>query len=361
MVLTIFFFILLIGVLVLVHEFGHFYVAKRFRIRVEEFAFGFPPRLFSIVKNGTRYALNLVPIGGYVKIFGESGEGDGNAESFISRPVWQRFLVIVAGVSMNLVLAWFLFSVTSALGTPTVVTPENQSYIKNPKVGIIDVERESPAENADIRMGDLVVKVVSGGEVVPISATADLQKFIVAHAGNEITLSIERGKERFEKKVVPRISVEKDQGQLGVVLSEIGIVRTPWYWAWWDGLRTLFFTFLATIFGFAELVGNIFRGEGVSQAVSGPVGIFILAKQFTELGLAYFLNLGAALSVNLAILNALPIPALDGGRIFFLLIEKIKGSRVNERFERTTHMIGFALLILLIVAITYHDILTRIL
>ncbi|MDO8561117.1 MAG: M50 family metallopeptidase [bacterium] len=356
MILTIFFFILLIGILVLVHEFGHFFVAKKLGIRVEEFAFGFPPRIISVVRGGTRYALNLLPLGGYVKIFGEAGEGEGEKESFITRAIWQRFLVIVAGVLMNLILAWFFFSIGSGLGLPTAVTPENEALVQNAKVGIIGVDENSPARLADIRFGDIVKSVEVNGEKQEIWEIDDLQKFIAGHAGKEITLNIERGKEPLVKKAISREVPPEREGPLGVALAKIGIIRTPWYLAWWEGLKTVSFTVVAIVFGFFGLFRDLFATGKVSADVSGPVGIFLFARQFTELGFIYLLQLAALLSVNLAILNALPFPALDGGRILFLAIEKIKGSKVDQRIEKAIHTFGFVILILLMLAITYRDI-----
>jgi len=354
--LTIFFFIFLIGVLVLIHEFGHFFVAKKLGVRVDEFAFGFPPRLFSVVRNGTRYALNLLPIGGYVKIFGESGEGEDQPESFISRPVWQRFVIIVAGVAMNLILAWFFFSIGSGIGLPSVATPENKDKIQNVSVGIVGVAKSSPAESVDLRFGDLIVSAKTDGEAATIIEPEDFQNFIFSRLGREVTLTIKRGSATFEKSVTPRLTSPEGEGPLGVVLSQIGVIKTPWYLTWWEGLKMLFNSLLAIVAGIFFVLRDLIFSGRVSADISGPVGIFVFARQFGELGVSYLLQLAAILSVNLAILNALPFPALDGGRILFLLIEKVKGSRVDQRFERAIHTAGFVILILLMLAITYRDI-----
>lgn len=355
MTLTIIFFILLIGILVLVHEFGHFFVAKKLGIRVEEFAFGFPPRLWSIARGGTRYALNLLPFGGYVKIFGEAGEGEGEKDSFISRPVWQRSLVVIAGVVMNLILAWVFFSIGSGLGLSTAVTAENETRVQNAKVGIIGVDEGSPARLADLRFGDTVKSVSVDGSKIDIREIDDLQKFIAGHLGQEVTLYVVRGEEFLVKKVTPRQSPPDGEGPLGIALAKIGVIKTPWFLAWWEGLKMAALSTAGIAVGFAGLFKDLLTTGKVSADISGPVGIFIFAKEFSELGLIYLLQLAALLSVNLAILNALPFPALDGGRLLFFGIEKIKGSKVDQRVERAIHTAGFVILVLLMVAVTYRD------
>lgn len=356
MVITIIFFILLIGVLVIVHEFGHFFAAKKLKVRVDEFAFGFPPRLWSVMRGGTRYAVNLLPFGGYVKIFGESGEGEGLPESFISRSIAQRFLIIAAGVVMNFGLAWFLFSLGAGIGVPTVETPENASRIRDAKVGIVSLVKNSPAESADVRFGDLVIRVESEEESVAIVEIGDLQSFVSRHLGEEMTLQIQRGSTVHVKKVVPRQVSPEGQGPLGVTLSKIGIMRSPWHLAGFEGARVLFVSTAALIEGFIGIFRDLFVSGKVSADLSGPVGIFFFARQFGELGFVYLLQLAAILSVNLAILNILPFPALDGGRILFLGIEKIKGSKVDQKWERMIHAAGFVILMLLMLAVTYRDI-----
>ena len=355
MILTVIFFILLIGALVLVHEFGHFFVAKKLGIRVDEFAFGFPPRLFSFVRGGTRYALNLLPIGGYVKIFGESGEGEGVAESFVTRPVWQRFLIIAAGVVMNLILAWIFFSIGSGLGLPTAVTAENEARVQNARVGIIGVDEGSPARIVDLRFGDIVKSASVNAEKIDVREIDDLQKFIAGHVGKEVALDVVRGEEFLVKKVTPRQAPPEGEGPLGIALAKIGVIKTPWFLAWWEGLKMAALSTAAIVVGFAGLFKDILTTGGVSADISGPVGIFIFAREFGELGFIYLLQLAALLSVNLAILNALPFPALDGGRLLFLAIEKIKGSKVDQRVEKAIHTAGFIILIMLMVAVTYRD------
>lgn len=358
MILTVIIFIILLGVLVLVHEWGHFFVARRFGVRVEEFAFGFPPRIASFVKNGTRYAFNLIPLGGYVKIYGEGGvaegEGEGDPESFSTRPIQQRILIIVAGVFMNIVLAWVLFSFGHGVGLPTVVGEADS--VDQARVAIIGISPGSPAEQARFAFGDSVVSLASVGEQVTIETIEQVQQFIEAHRGIPITVGILRGKERMNLMVTPRIEVPAEEGPLGIAMARVGIVRAPWWRAPWDGAKTTASAFVAITTSLWGAIHDFVVRGSVPAEISGPVGIFVFADESRRLGFVYLLELAGVLSVNLALLNILPIPALDGGRILFLFIEKVRGVRVNQRFEQLVHTIGFAVLLALMAAITYRDI-----
>jgi len=357
MIIAILLFILLLGALVLVHEWGHFFVARKFGVRVEEFAFGFPPRIASFVKNGTRYALNLFPIGGYVKIYGEGGEGSQDPASFSTRPVWQRIAIIAAGVAMNAVLAWALFSASHAIGLPTVI--EDSDPAPDARVMVIAVNPHSPAGDAGIRFGD-VIRAVRTEEPVDhpdaITRVEEVQEFIGAHRGQVVHLELLRGSETVMVGVRPREDPPEGEGPLGVALVRAGIVRVPWWRAPIEGARTTWDVLALTSRALGDTAARfISRGE-VGAEVSGPVGIFFFANETRQLGIAYFLRLIGVLSVNLALLNILPIPALDGGRVLFLFIEKVRGVRVNERLEQAAHTIGFVLLLVLILAITYRDV-----
>lgn len=355
MLVTILLFILLLGVLVLVHEWGHFAVARKFGVRVEEFAFGFPPRLFSMTRRGTRYALNLFPIGGYVKIFGEGGEDARDPASFSSRPLWQRLAIIAAGVAMNFVLAWFLFSLGHGLGLPTVLAEDETG--EQARVTIIGISPGSPAERAGLRFGDRIWKVEIGNEKFEIVHIGEVQKFIEAHRGEEMTIGVERGNEMVELRVAPRVSPPEGQGPLGIAMARIAVVRSPWWRAPWDGLKTTANAVAAIAVALGRVAAEAVSQGRVSADVTGPVGIFAFANESRRLGVVYLLELAGVLSINLAILNILPIPALDGGRILFLFIEGVRGGvKVSQRFEQAVHTVGFVLLLLLMAAITYRDI-----
>ncbi len=352
-------FIIVLSILVLVHELGHFWVARKFSIRVEEFGFGFPPRLAHITKNGVRYSFNLLPIGGFVKIFGEQGEAGDDPSSFASRPVWQRFLVLVAGVVMNILLAWLVFSLVAGIGTPTAVDSlADAKDAQNLRVTIVGVASGSPAEKAGIRFGDVIQKlgVPENTEVLLSITVENVQKFTDEHVGKEIVVTILRGEEETKYSVLARKNPPQGEGSMGIILSWVGIVRTSWWMAPVEGLKHLWSSFIGTIAGLYYLFHDLFSTGRFQGDISGPVGIFVLSSEVWTLGISYFLQLVGILSLNLAILNALPFPALDGGRMFFLLVEKIKGSKVDQSVEHAIHTIGFFLLILLMVAVTYRDI-----
>ncbi|OHA08336.1 MAG: hypothetical protein A3B37_03705 [Candidatus Sungbacteria bacterium RIFCSPLOWO2_01_FULL_59_16] len=357
MFIAIFLFILLIGVLVLVHEWGHFFVARKFGVRVEEFAFGFPPRIASVTKNGVRYALNLFPIGGYVKIYGEGGEGSGDPASFSARPVWQRIAIIAAGVVMNAVLAWALFSASHAIGLPTVI--EDNDPAPDARVMVIAVDPDSPAGSAGIQFGD-VIRAVRTEEPIGsprvVTRVEEVQEFVGAHRGRVVHLELLRGSEEMTIAVLPRENPPEGEGPLGIALVRAGVVRVPWWRAPLEGAKTTGDVLALTARALGDTASRFLSRGEVGTDVAGPIGIFVFANETRQLGVAYFLRLIGVLSVNLALLNILPIPALDGGRVLFLFIEKVRGVRVNERLEQAVHTVGFVLLLLLILSITYRDI-----
>ncbi|MEK9148012.1 MAG: site-2 protease family protein [Patescibacteria group bacterium] len=363
MVLTVVLFILLLGVLILVHEWGHFIVARKLGVRVEEFAFGFPPRVASYTRRGTRYALNLLPLGGYVKIFGESGESSQDPQSFSSRPLGQRFWIIIAGVLMNVILAWFLFSLGHGLGLPTVLD-EGELLSAGARVTIVGIAPGSPAQKAGLRFGDAIqelkVKSLSRAESryekVKVEQLEEVQQFIEAHRGEEISIAVRRGGEFFETVAQPRLEPPSGEGPLGIAMARVGIVRSPWWRAPWDGLKTTLTALVAITRALVSTLKDLLvRGE-VAADVAGPVGIFAFADETRRLGMVYLIELAGILSVNLAILNILPIPALDGGRVLFLFIEKLKGRRVRPALEQAIHTIGLVMLLTLMAVITYRDI-----
>ncbi len=366
MLITVLLFILLLGLLVLVHEWGHFVVARKLGVRVEEFAFGFPPRLASITRKGTRYALNLFPLGGYVKIFGEGGEAERNPESFSSRPIRQRLAIIAAGVVMNVVLAWVLFSIGHGLGLPTVL--DEGETAEEARITIIGVSPGSPAEAAGLKFGDVISgfriqdspaspRLGRGRAEFRIAAIDEVQEFIEAHRGEAVAIVVERGKKPLALTVTARVAPPEGEGPLGIAMARVGIVRSPWLRAPWDGVKTTVNAVVAIVAALGHVVRDLVSQGAVPADVAGPVGIFNLASETRRLGLVYLVELAGVLSINLAILNILPVPALDGGRILFLFIEKVRGGvRVSQRLEQAVHQIGFVLLLFLMAAITYRDI-----
>lgn len=364
MFFTIIIFVLVLSVLVFVHELGHFWTARRLGVKAEEFGFGFPPRVFGWQlkagrwyfirgsrdlteeesKRGTVYSLNWVPIGGFVKIKGENGDGENERDSFSSKPIWKRALILSAGVIMNILLAFGLFSACFMIGAP-------QSTSEGGSVQIEEVISDSPAEQAGLKPGDQIISIA---EQKPVDI-AEAQQFIGQTQDESFVMEIKRGGEVLSLDVEG--VVENGQARIGVGLGQVEIVRYPWYQAIYEGLKYTFFVLWVIIVAFFELLYNLIIGAPVGEAVGGPVRIAQMTGDVARIGLVYLLNFTALLSLNLAVINFFPFPALDGGRLLFLLIEKIKGRPVKREFEAALHNIGFILLMMLIVWVTIKDVL----
>ena len=354
---TIIIFFLVLGLIVLFHEAGHFLAARYFGVKVEEFGLGFPPRAKKLFKKGdTEYTLNWLPIGGFCKIMGEDGEDKNNPESFASRGVGQRALILSAGVIMNIILAALLFSLIFMVGMPTDITggidKSKIGSFKDQKVQISAVAENSPAAEAGIMMGDAVYKI-DETEIVSIE---ELQNYVDGRRGEEVSVYLLRGKEEVTKKITPRENPPENEGSLGISLAETALVSYPVHQAIWKGIV---YTGEITIFiitAFAGIIWSLLTVGKAGVEVSGPVGIAVLTGQVSAMGLIYLLNFTALISVNLAIINALPFPALDGGRLLFLAVEKIKGSPVNQNFEAKVNNYGFMLLMFLMLVVTFYDV-----
>ncbi len=354
---TLIIFILVLGILILTHEWGHFIAARKSGLTVEEFGFGFPPRIFSIKRGETLYSINLLPLGGFVKILGEDGTDFDNPKSFSSKPIGIRSLITVSGVFMNFLLAALLLIMGFYIGLPQIIDKDNEVLAKNVKIQIIAVSSNSPAEKAGIKMGDVIKYVKSGNKNVAINEISILQENINDRKGKEISIVVQRGKEIFEINAVPRINTPEGEGALGIALAKTGIISYPWYKSFWLGIKSAFIISWEIIKGFGSLLKNLITSGTIPRDISGPVGIAVLTNQAAALGFIYLLQLVAIISLNLAVLNLIPFPALDGGRLLFLGIEKIKGSKVNPKIENAIHSVGIVLLLALVILITYKDIL----
>ena len=426
---TIIIFLIILGVLIFVHELGHFLTARRNGIRCYEFGFGFPPRIIGIqfisgkemkkkmelesveteiidIKSekqeiikktviekmrevlnlvsvgkwriiwgnkdgddenekkdlreahekkflgGTIYSLNWIPLGGFVKIKGEDGNNKNDPDSFAGRKAWTRIKVLAAGVIMNFVLAWVLISIGFMIGAPEAVDVAGGDN-SSAKIQISEVVASSPAQVAGFEIGDEIIK---NQRNISFGNVKDFQEYVKDNKGKEMNLKIKRGDEVLEIKTLLRMEAPEGQGLLGISLAEIQIIKYPWYEAIWLGLTTTLGLIWAIILALFGIIKSLFIGQGAGVDISGPVGIAVLTKKVAGMGLVYILQFAALLSINLGIINALPFPALDGGRILFILIEKIKGSAVSQKVEQAFHTVGFLLLILLLVFITFKDV-----
>lgn len=344
-------FALVLGVLVLVHEIGHFVTARWMGVLVEEFGVGFPPRLLSITRNNTVYSLNLIPLGGFVRIKGETGGDKNEVNSFSHKTALQRSCILSAGVLMNFILAFVLLSIGFMYGVPQEIAPEKSSTALNAHILIVEVESNSPAFVAGIQPGDSIAGI---NEYVP-KTPEDIIGYIQSHTDTELRISILRGSEKLDIRTRPALYGSHTSPILGIGTILAGTVRYGFFESWYRGAVATINLIAAVIVAFGGLLASLLQGKGIGEQVSGPVGVAVLTNQVAKLGIPYLINFTAMLSVNLGILNILPFPALDGGRVLFVMLEKIKGRPINARIENLFHSIGFALLILLIIFITYQD------
>jgi regulator of sigma E protease len=375
MSIIIFFIILL--VLVLVHEAGHFFTAKSFGIRVDEFGFGFPPKIFSWKYGETEYSINLLPLGGFVKIFGESVDEanfveigsldkDATAEkielarrNMANKPRWQQALVLVAGICANFLLAWILFSVGFMSGLPTSVGSEiSGQELSNVSLVVTSVKGMSPAEKAGLKIGDKIVSVQVGENYTTYVSPDTVISVVIDSEGKEIDIGYTRGKntEINIAKVIPVVDPVDGKEKIGISMDQIGTAKLPIFQAFWQGMRLSWSMTKGTVVGLYTLVKEGIQGQGSFDSVTGPVGMVGIVGDAYKFGFVYLMSFAALISINLAIINLLPFPALDGGRLLFLLIEKIKGSRINPKVANATNAIGFYILIFLMLIITYHDV-----
>ncbi len=356
MIWTILLFLVLLSVLVLVHEFGHYIAAKRSGMTVEEFGIGFPPRLFGWKRpSGTTWSVNMIPLGGFVKIKGENGENANAPDSFAAQSWIKRFVVIIAGVAMNLVLAWVLFTVGFMFGLPAVVEDGvgSGATVSNRAVHVVEVLPNSAAATAGLAIGDKLVSV----DGVEYSTGPDARNALKPKEdGLPLALLIERGGGTQTIDVTPTYVPELGRDGVGISLVETGFIRYPWYAAPWKGLETTIGATRDVVGAFVGLVVGLFQRENVAANLSGPVGIAVLTGQVASLGGAHLVQFAAMLSINLAVINILPLPALDGGRIAFLLYELIRRKKATPAFEQAVHAVGFAVLLLLVLVVTVKDI-----
>ncbi len=356
-------FLVILLILVVSHEFGHFIVAKKSGIRVDEFAFGFPPRIASVKKGETRYSFNALPLGGYVKIFGENPDeeslnGPDAMRSFANKPRYIQAAVLFAGVAMNFLVAWLLFSVGFMTGLPTSVdSVPAGAKLENAQLAVTNILPGSPADIAGLEVGDRITHLSSNKSETEVPSTSAVQYFIRTHIKDEITITYNRGKEEsLTTKLTPQDNMAGEEPGIGIGMDMVGTLSLPLHKALWEGLKLSTNLVGATVKGFYTLIHNAVIGQADMSAITGPVGIVNMVGSAASFGFIYLLSFTALISINLAVINLLPFPALDGGRLLFLLIEKIKGSRIKPKVANMANAIGFGILMLLMAVVTYHDI-----
>lgn len=373
--MTIIIFLLVLSLLILVHEFGHFIAAKRSGVRVFEFALGFPPTLYKKTVRGTQYLLNALPFGGYVRLLGENGEEDGvkemegeeaqeiisENENFSKKSPLIKTYILSAGVLMNMILAWILFSVTLMFGYPSATSElkeGHEQYVISESSIITYVVPDSPAEEAGILPSDALLSIRDEDGSLEIESAEDLGLFISESENDEFVLSIMRAGEARDISLSTSLTLEgsEDRKAIGVSSTDVSVLRYPIHRALYEGGIWTVNATVQTVGGLWGLLSDALQGEGDLSNVSGPVGIVNLVGDAYAIGIVYLLAFTAIISINLAIINLLPIPALDGGRILFVWIEAIKGSPLAMKTQMIANGIGFALLILLMLIISINDV-----
>jgi regulator of sigma E protease len=347
--------IVIVGLSLLIfgHEAGHFFVAKLFGLKVDEFGFGFPPRIAAKKIGDTEYSINWLPFGGFVKISGERGEmamldekksgfkQGGSPEPaadpkklFFHQPAWKKSLIVLAGVFINFIIGWILISAVLMVGTPQTLV-------------ITAAQPGSPAAQAGIMAGDVVKN---------FKTSQDFINFVNANKGVTTTIAILRNDKEIDFAITPRVNPAPGQGAIGVELEDGGSPREAPLPAIWDGLETAVILLGMTFAAFWQLITQLFEHASLLPGVVGPVGIVGVAEETGHIGLAYLIQFLGIISINLTVVNCIPFPALDGGRFLMILIEKIKGSPVPEKFEAWLNGAGFAFLLLLMVLLTVRDV-----
>jgi len=354
---TLLLFIIVLSLLVFVHELGHFVMAKRMGMKVEEFGFGFPPRAWGVKRGETTYSINWIPLGGFVKIKGESGEQAHDTDSFASKKAWKRFVVLIAGVAMNLVLAAVLFSIGYMSGLPSIIDESlpASARIESREITVIQVVEGSPAAEAGIVMGDVIESL--DGQI--FASDTEARDYFSTHAVDGVEVLVHKSDETYETYALHSAYLESvNTTGVGIAFISTGLVSYPFFQAIGQGIYTTYQFTIEILKAFGGLIADLVVRQEVAVDLSGPVGIAVMTGQVAAMGLIYLLQFTAVLSINLAIINVLPFPALDGGRILFLLIEKLRGRAVDQRLEVAAHNLGFMLLMLLVVLVTYKDFVT---
>ncbi len=363
--MSIIIFLIILAVLVLVHEFGHFIVAKKSGIRVDEFGLGFPPKIFSKKIGGTLYTLNAIPFGGFVKIFGEDPHVEDvplseKSGSFYYKPKWIKASVLVAGVTFNIIFAWLLISLGFMVGLPSPTNHSGFGEVTNVRTMITEVFPNSPAEKAGLISGDKIISLSSEGVILEgVNLTPEnVQQTIRENETQDISITYKRGENQPQTvSIIPVTNIIPGSRAIGIAVDSFGILKLPLHLAIIEGARTTSLLVKGTVVGLLGFFADVITLQSDFSQISGPIGIAGVVGEAQSLGFVYLLTLTALISINLAVINLFPFPALDGGRLFFLLIEAIIRRPIPGAFVRYANVIGFGLLILLMIIVTGHDIL----
>ena len=343
---TVIIFLIVLAVLIFVHELGHFLFAKMFGIRVDAFKIGFGPKIIAWTptrKDGTKgeteYGINLIPFGGYVKIYGENPDQDDlkvypasspsyvnrvESRSLIHKAKWQQVLVLAGGVLFNVLFAWVLYVGLFTYGVTATADgfPGYEQYFSNQRIMTI----------------------------------SDMQNAINDSEGKGVVLDIGKGNNIEQVTVTPTTGLVADKYAIGIAMNDVADMRLPFHISVYEGGRYTWETLKQTVVGLYGFAVQAFHGTANLSEVTGPVGIAGIVGDAARLGITHLLMITALISINLAIINIIPFPALDGGRIFFVAIESVIRRRIPASLANWTNLVGFSLLMLLMVVVTYRDI-----
>ncbi len=346
---TIMSFVVLLGVLVFIHELGHFLVAKKVGIRVDSFSLGFPPNIISKKYGDTVYSIGMIPLGGFVKMAGESPDEEptGNNDEFSSKKVWQRFLVIFAGPFMNYVLAIFVTAgLLFSYGIPT--TSQDEATIGG-------VASDKPAGQAGLLANDVVIAI----DGAPVKNFDELRVLVQPNAGKSLNFTWLRGVDTISADVVPLATPVASPDGILDTIGQIGVMAKEIYPGGIGLVESLSLGLKATnnmIWQILLFLKSLVSGNVAANSVGGPIYIAQQSGAAAQQGLFAFLQLMAVLSVNLAVLNVLPIPVLDGGHMVFLALEKIKGSPVKMKIRMIAQQGGMLFLLGYILFVSWNDV-----
>lgn len=346
--------LILLSIIIIIHELGHFIAAKKSGVLVEEFGVGLPPRIFGLKIGETIYSLNLLPFGGFVKLFGEEGaELEKKTlpkklinRTFTNKKPWQKALIISAGVIGNFFLGWVIISYLFTQGVP----------IKSNKIIIEKVAKNSPAEKAGIKIGDIILAIKTNDGLFKLTSTEDFIAKTKKNAGKKIILFINRNKKEISLEIIPRLKPPKNEGPLGVVITSFIEKKYSWYEAPFYGLKESLKTTALILKELVKTLIQFLTFQKPQVDVAGPVGIVKITHEAIKFGHNAVLQIIGLLSLNLAVINILPFPALDGGRLALVFYEAITKKRPNPKVEKYLNLIGFAVLLSLIVLVTINDI-----
>lgn len=349
-------FLIVLSALVLVHEAGHFFVAKYFGIRVDEFGLGYPPKAKKLFSwRGTDFTLNWLPFGGFVKIFGENYDETPNlgvgqpSDKFTSKNRGIQSAVLVSGVIGNFIFAWFLISLGFMIGMPS---PEGLSLpITNSHTVITEVVPNSPAQLAGLKSGDTIVAFSGLSSVSPEA----IMQFI-NESSEPIEVTVSRGSETIIKTVSPTEGIVEGKQAIGIGMDNVGIAKLSLGRSILEGFKFTVELTKATAVALGGFIMSAFIGNADLSQVTGPVGLVGIVGDVSALGFVYLISLTALISINLAIINLLPFPALDGGRLLFVIIEAIRRKAIPVKVFNVMNNVGFGILIILMLLVTFRDI-----